>query len=62
MDNNFVNNSINSDIDTLMPHFTDIEVIVISVVAGIMSLVIITGNLLIMIAYGINKKLSFFIY
>jgi hypothetical protein len=57
MDNNFVNNSINSDIDTLMPHFTDIEVIVISVVAGIMSLVIITGNLLIMIAYGINKKL-----
>jgi muscarinic acetylcholine receptor M3 len=32
-------------------------VIVISVVAGIMSLVIITGNLLIIIAYGINKKL-----
>lgn len=57
IDNNFVNNSINSDIDTLMPHFTDIEVIVIILVTGIMSFVIITGNLLIMIAYGINKKL-----
>lgn len=57
MDNNFVNNSLNSDIDTLMHHFTNIEVIVIVAVAGIMSFVIITGNLLIMIAYGINKKL-----